>query len=290
MEILERIKGLENKIDSLNLRGSVPNHMPSNRAPPSMTMSPGVPGHQSITPFQTADPRSAESHSATSGSDDGYVYASSATQMMSWPAMQHILEPIKDRVPGLNPATIEQDGPSIVLGIHKHYRRGRLSADGTEGQMKTMGPVSMQAPGGLPWRLDTLTWETMDRLSKAYFDSLNFLFPLVDRQVFNSEIMPSLVRDGFNESMASTIALLVFALGELAISASQGIPIRVYNGRPSGLKGGTAREPPGLGLFNEARKRLGFNITECSIENIQAFALAGYGTSPLRRVCREFSV
>jgi hypothetical protein len=283
MEILDRIKGLENKLDGLDLRASftpatyhpMPNHMPTTGA--SLSTSPGIIDPLSTTPFHSSDQRSMEPHSSTSGSDDHYIYASSATQTMGWPVMQHLLESIKDRVPGLNPSTIEQDGPGIVLGLHKHNRRLPLSADGSEGQMKTIGPLSMQAPGGVPVTLATLTWETMQRLSKAYFDSLNFLFPLVDRQVFNSEFVPSLVQGGFDESMPSTIALLVFALGEVVIAGSQGIPIRVYNGRPSGLRGGTAREPPGLALFNEARKRMGFNLTESTIENVQLFTLAGQG-------------
>lgn len=281
MEILDRIKGLENKLDGLNVRASflgpsyhpMPSNMPTTAT--SLSVSPGINDPLSTTPFHLPDPRALDAPSSTSGIDDQYIYASSATQMMGWPSMQHLLEPIKDRVPGLNPATIEQDGPKVVLGVHEHFRRMPLSADGSEGQMKTIGPLSMQAPGGIPVTLATLNWETMQRLSKAYFDSLNFLFPLVDRQVFNTEIIPSLVQGGCDESMPATIALLVFALGELVISGSQGIPIRVYNGRPSGLKGGTAREPPGLALFNEARKRMGFNLTQCSIENVQIFTLAG---------------
>lgn len=285
LEILDRIKGLENKLDGLNIRASfppatyhsIPNHMPTTAT--SLSMSPGIIDPLSTTSFPNSNPRSVEPHSSTSGSsDDQYIYASSATQMMGWPVMQHLLEPIKDRVSGLNPATIEQDGPRIVLGIHDHHQRMPLSADGSEGQMKTIGPLAMQAPGGLPVTLATLTWEMMQRLSKAYFDSVNFLFPLVDRQVFNTQIIPSLAQGGLDESMEATIALIVFALGELVISGTQGIPIRVYNGRPSGIKGGTAREPPGLALFNEARKRMGFNLTQCSIENVQIFSLAGYGT------------
>jgi hypothetical protein len=189
--------------------------------------------------------------------------------------MRRILDPIKDRVPGFNPATIEQDGPRIILGLHEHYQRPPLSADATQGQLRPVGPMTMQTPAGSPVTLETLTWETMQRLSKAFFDSVNFLFPLVDREAFNSHVMPSLVRDGFNESMTSTVALLVFALGELAIGGLEGTPIHTYNGRQSGLRGGTSKAPPGLALFNEARKRIGFNLTECSIENVQVYALAG---------------
>ncbi|KAB5530349.1 hypothetical protein GE09DRAFT_389426 [Coniochaeta sp. 2T2.1] len=283
LEILDRIKGLENKIDELHdsTRSSIqptnyhpmPSHMPSATA--TLSMSPGTMDPLSATQYHMTDPRSMELPSAGSGSDDQYIYASSATQMMGWPVFQHLLEPLKDKVPGLNPAAIETEGPGIVLGLHDPNRRLPLTADGTEGQANTVGPMFAQAPGGVPLTIATLTWETMDRLAKAYFDTLNFLFPLVDRQAFLSETLPTIVRTGFDERMTSTVTLIVLALGELAESATDGIPIRIYNGRPSGLRGGTAREPPGLALFNEARKRMGFNLTECSVENVQIFALAG---------------
>lgn len=80
--------------------------------------------------------------------------------------------------------------------------------------------------------------------------------------------------EGFDGDTDSVIALLVFALGELAIEGSRGTPIGVHNGRPSGLRGGSLRRPPGLALFNEARKRIGFVLTECDLENVQIFSLA----------------
>ena len=87
--------------------------------------------------------------------------------------------------------------------------------------------------------------------------------------------MASVFNDGFDGSISSTLAFLVFALGEVAIAAVQGPPISVFNGRASGIRGGTAKHPPGLALYNEARKRMGFTLTECSLENVQVYALAG---------------
>jgi hypothetical protein len=81
--------------------------------------------------------------------------------------------------------------------------------------------------------------------------------------------------DGFDEGISSTLVCLVFALGEVAVSVS-GEPLSTYKGRVSGVRGGTRGRPPGLAFFNEARKRMGFALTECSIENVQMFALAGY--------------
>jgi hypothetical protein len=114
----------------------------------------------------------------------------------------------------------------------------------------------------------------MQRLSEAYFDSYNLLCPLLDRQHFMANTMPSVMSEGFGQGMAATIAYLVFALGEVAIAGSDGPPVHNHNGRPSGVRGGTISDPPGLDLFNEARKRMGFNLTDCSLENVQMFALA----------------
>lgn len=89
-----------------------------------------------------------------------------------------------------------------------------------------------------------------------------------------SETLPAVFNNGLTDSMESTVAMLVFALGEVAIAGADGPPIHVYNGRQSGVKGGTKERPPGLELFNEARRRISFHLTERSLENVQIFALA----------------
>lgn len=128
--------------------------------------------------------------------------------------------------------------------------------------------------GQVPITTLGLTWDTMQSLSKAYFDTINLSYPLLNRQSFMSETLHLLFNNGFDQSMASTVAFLVFALGEVALAASDGLPVHVYSGRASGVKGGSKERPPGLELFNEARRRMGFNLTECSLENVQIFALA----------------
>lgn len=128
--------------------------------------------------------------------------------------------------------------------------------------------------GQTPITTSTLNWDTMQRLGKAYFDTINLSYPILNRQSFMSETLPALFNNRFNQSMSSTIAFLVFALGEVALAAFDGSPVHVYHGRASGIKGGTKERPPGLALFNEARRRMGFNLTECSLENAQIFALA----------------
>jgi hypothetical protein len=119
-----------------------------------------------------------------------------------------------------------------------------------------------------------LSWDTVQRLSKAYFDSINLFFPILSRESFMSETLPAVFNHGFSESMSATIAYLVFALGEAALAGADGIPVHIYNGHASGVRGGTKERPPGLDYFNEARRRMGFHLSECSLENVQMFALA----------------
>jgi hypothetical protein len=195
-----------------------------------------------------------------------------------------MLEPVRVET-GIDPSTIEQDGAAIVLGLMGDSHPLPLDSQGLTGHSGHPLALAMQLPGsGLAHAAPEMAWETMQQLSKAYFDNFNFLYPIVDRQSFQSNIMPTVFSNGFDEGMASTVALLVFALGEVVAAGSQGPPIHVYNGRPSGIRGGSATRPPGLALFNEARRRMGFNLTECSIENVQIFALAGYVSVNLRHL------
>jgi hypothetical protein len=128
-----------------------------------------------------------------------------------------------------------------------------------------------------------LTRDVMHRLATSYFDTFNFLYPFMDRQNFISDTLTRVHSEGFDGDTDSVIALLVFALGELAIECSRGTPIEIHNGRPSGVRGGTISRPPGLALFNEARKRIGFVFTQCGVKTVQILSLAAYVTihSPL---------
>jgi len=131
-----------------------------------------------------------------------------------------------------------------------------------------------RAAGGPRVTFPDLTYDAMVNLATAYFDHFNFIYPFMDRQNFISDTLMKVNSEGFNGDTDSVIALLVFALGEVAMEGTRGNPIDVYRNRPSGVRGGTLARPPGLGLFNEARKRIGFVLTDCDLENVQIFSLA----------------
>ncbi|KAI0110084.1 hypothetical protein F4814DRAFT_389887 [Daldinia grandis] len=285
VEILERLKSLEGglrnldgKVDSLNARGTLPLSIygPIQSNHPHASLDPGHPSpwpstnvHLQSTAIPPASPRDVQ-------------YVSATHRMLSWPFVQQVLE---NKVPGLDLTSLEKDGAAMLLGLQGRiaslstniYGSPHLSAEGASLSLQVPSPSQVEGlqTGGL-----SINWETMQRLTKSYFDTFNLIYPIMDRQLFLSEVLPAMASHGFDESSASTLTCLVFALGEVAISAVQGAPLGTHKGRPSGIRGGTVERPPGLLFFNEARKRMGFNLTECSLGNVQIFALAAiyYGT------------
>ncbi|KAK3336255.1 hypothetical protein B0T19DRAFT_34219 [Cercophora scortea] len=187
---------------------------------------------------------------------------------------------VQPKVPSLDLSSVKREGPIITLGAHHDSLQGLPTGTASVPHGQASLHCMNDSTHGSLINISGLDWETMQNLSKAYFDCINLVFPVLDRQYFLSNTLSSLFNNGFGNDMQSTIAFLVFALGEVAIAGYGGLPVHAHNGRPSGIKGGSKEHPPGLDMFNEARKRMGFNLTECSLENVQIFALASiyYGT------------
>ena len=119
-----------------------------------------------------------------------------------------------------------------------------------------------------------LTIEKIREQCDAYFNTFNVLFPLLNRDGFMNDVLPPLLRDGYADGDANAVlALLVFALGQVAIEGVFGRPISTVEGQPSGFRGGTIDRPPGLAIFNEARRRLGFVENQNSLEGVQMLLL-----------------
>lgn len=135
-------------------------------------------------------------------------------------------------------------------------------------------------------QFNALTTDEIYEVSHAYFNTFNTLQPLLDRATFNIEIVERLLRYGCQDGDSDCVlALLVFALGQVAIEGVFGPSINVVNNKPSGLHGGSSSHPPGLGLFNEARRHLGFVSTQCSLQNVQIMLLqATYYQSTARHL------
>jgi hypothetical protein len=84
-----------------------------------------------------------------------------------------------------------------------------------------------------------LTIGRMMQLSDAYFRSFNVLLPILNYDAFVSATLERLASHGFAEGdVDAVLALLVFALGELASEGMSGQPLSIYDGISSGLRGG----------------------------------------------------
>ncbi|KAM5380189.1 hypothetical protein ACJZ2D_003640 [Fusarium nematophilum] len=269
VEILDRLKIVENKIDNLSLR--------ENTTPPVFSTSQPSTVYPASTPL-LVDPETQESLPPTSPTTSahhtgGYRYDSSVSRVLEWPVMRQMFESLGQKPP--SPL-----GENDISGFPRGLRDSTITLP-SEG-LQSIGipnnnalqvPLHLSGSASLNLSPPSVDWETMQRLSKAYFDVINFLHPIMDRQWFNSNTLTSILNNGFQEGATSSLVLLVFALGEVALTTSE-VPISAYKQRPSGIKGGTADRPPGLAYFNEARKRMGFALSEVSLDNVQMFALA----------------
>jgi hypothetical protein len=132
----------------------------------------------------------------------------------------------------------------------------------------------------------TLTIQQIQEYSDAYFNTFNVLYPILNRETFMNGVVARLLREGYGDGDAGgVLALTVFALGCVAIEGVFERPVSVVSGQPSGFRGGTIDRPPGIGLFNEARRRLGFVVTQCTLENVQISLLqATYYESTARHL------
>ncbi|ORY56702.1 uncharacterized protein BCR38DRAFT_355777 [Pseudomassariella vexata] len=282
-QVLDRLKNIEGGVKALvdNLNRSVP--PPSAPSAYGPSYSNPVAGASSIT-LDSNRSGSWQPLPASLGTssvrDDQYMYISAAYKMLSWPCIQQLMENSPRELSNLNLGSLDKDGSVIMLGLPSQGMS--LPVDNrdamSQGMQRSTRAYSMHASGLPSGALQTgalLTWEAMQRHSKSYFDTFNLIYPLLDRPHFYSQVLPAVVNNELDESINSTLACLVFALGEVGEVGVSGEPIAMYKGRPSGIKGGSSQRPPGLALFNEARRRMGFSMAECSLENVQIYALAG---------------
>jgi hypothetical protein len=275
VEILDRLKSLEGKVDRLPIRTSSQGG----------GFGPSQPSPTSQPSFSVESGENTRSYSATSarisvlpspsgvGRSQPYRHASAAHKMLTWPAIQQLLlQALPSNIGDLN--SLEQEGSAFIIRIQEGTPQLSLEEGLPHSPFVGMQSQATRAAGGARSTFPGLTREIMHQLATAYFDTFNFLYPFMDRQNFISDTLAKVTSEGFDGDTESVIALLVFALGELAIEGCRGNPIEVYNGRGSGIRGGTQTRPPGLAFFNEARKRIGFVLTDCDLENVQIYSLA----------------
>lgn len=259
VHILDTLNRLENKFDSLTLGGR--------DTPPRQKSLSQTSSSRKTPPFET-DPQL----DFPTELQRSYQHLTVAHKIVLWPSIYiHLVNS------GIKAASdlqhVLQDGTPWFLRLEmaKH-------------------PVPLPGEPRLPYyainarsheqgfssdvNFPSLTIQHIQERCEAYFNTFNILLPLLNKDSFMNDTVAPLLREGYRDGdNRAVLALLVFALGEVALDGVFQQPIASSNGRPSGFRGGTAETPPGLAIFNEARRRSGFVTPMTTLENVQILLL-----------------
>ncbi|KAK4930640.1 hypothetical protein LTR10_011978 [Elasticomyces elasticus] len=269
VHILDALTRLENKFDNLSM---VTGSSPDGSTPAVRTTSAASSSMSAIRSPQMKSPPQGESRPQTqdypSHLQQPYQHLTVPHKIMLWPSIYiHLLNS------GISSASDLQ----YILQEGTHWFIRREMAKHPEPLPSNIGLPCFAINAGPPEHgraanvaFPTLTIQQIQEFSDAYFNTFNVLHPILNRETFMNFIVARLLREGYGDGDAgSVLALMVFALGKVAVEGVLHRPVSVINGQPSGFRGGTINEPPGLELFNEARRRHGFVMTQCTLENVQ---------------------
>lgn len=268
VHILDTLNRLENKFDNL----AFPSSVGSDVTPPSQHRSDS---QSSFTPAQR-NPRERDT------SDEIQVESQRTSDRLTlphkvilWPTIyMHLLN---SGIPAASDLQyVLQEGTLWLVRreMAKHHKI--LPADtvlpSTPAVIIDMDGREQTHPFNV--HFTNLTVQQIQEYSNAFFNTFNVLYPLLNRDSFMNDIVAKLMREGYGlGDSGSVLALLVFALGQVAVEGVFARPINYTDGQPSGFRGGSLQYPPGIAMFNEARRRLGFVAMQCTLENVQIMLL-----------------
>ncbi|KAK5108758.1 hypothetical protein LTR62_007818 [Meristemomyces frigidus] len=267
VHILDTLARLENKFDNLAMyQGSSPDvNSPSTRA--SISCSSSVSQAKTV---QSETPQRMENGPSNTGKggQQPYQYLTVPHKIMLWPSIWVLL--LNSGIPAAKDLeyVLQKGTPWFLKREMTKHPNPLRSEPGLPCFSVNSGQPEQGRSSNVAF--PTLTIQLIQELSDAYFNTFNVLYPILNRDTFMNDIVARLLRDGYGDGdSGSVLALMVFALGEVANEGVFARPVSMVDGQPSGFRGGTIDTPPGIELFNEARRRLGFVITQCSLENVQ---------------------
>lgn len=278
LDALQRIEAKVNQIGKAETgayESSLYTTPPSGRLPSigsaSMLVQDQTVRDQEHPPLQQSQPQSPLNMEQSQGHRTPNAQISSSHKVLLWPFIHARLAEFNvDVAEDLQALT--QEGTPWFLHHELRKHPGPLPADV---RLESEPVPDLSAPDAANRvRFPKLTYEEMKTYATHYFNTFNVLYLILDRQNFMDVVLQKVASCGFGDGdYDSIIALLVFALGKVALDGTRSAP--VDNGLPfeSGVRGGTPDRPPGLDIFNEARRRYGFVANQCSVETIQIMLL-----------------
>ncbi|KAL9083779.1 MAG: hypothetical protein Q9165_008389 [Trypethelium subeluteriae] len=268
VEILASLQRLETKVDAINPSLSSTSSLfagASTSAQPRTPQSEHQNGSELEALAQYAIERPAEFSRP-------FGFVTAAHKVLLWPSTTKMLLETGSEA-ALDVQHIKRDG---TRWFHKLQLAKHSLSLPTDKYLRCT-PVPTSHTDNSPKRVwfPSLTEDVVRRYASQYFNTYHVIYPLLDEDEFWNDHLVQVLRYGFGDrDFSSTVCLLVLALGKVAEDAHFAEPMNHHNGRPSGLQVDAKDHPPGLEIFNEALKRLGFVFAQCSIENIQATLLA----------------
>lgn len=141
--------------------------------------------------------------------------------------------------------------------------------------------------------LFSLNLSFVQMLSNAYFATFNRTYPIIDSEYYFSEILGSVIQDGFNYDVKSCVVLGVLALGCWGhrgiieggfTKTDQVLEHTSIIGTDDGaMKSPLHEDPPGIGFFNQFRRRMGFLLCDQSVQVCQLYHLCALYYEQLMR-------
>lgn len=250
VHILESLTRLETKFDNITV------------ALPSMPRG-------QTTHHTHADPVAGALRDVVTSKEQRHI--TDAQAVLTWPTVYVYLTSTSNPAAADLPEILQQ-GSAWFVRAHVCSATSALTPD--LGLQISINPGNDGNPNPgvtFPW----LNIQQAQVYAEAYFHTFNVLFPILDPDLFQNEVVTTVLRAGYRfGDVHSVIALLVYALGQLAIEGTLGEPIAKDSDGYSGVRGGTTTDPPGLATFNEARRRLGSLLGHFSVDDVQMRLLA----------------
>jgi hypothetical protein len=109
---------------------------------------------------------------------------------------------------------------------------------------------------------------------EAYFRTFNKIRPILDQAFFVKETELQLAQViSSDRDTEAVLLLLVIALGQVVYEGTAGVPIESFTKRSSGIRGGTALQPPGAVCFEESLRRWALVPVSTSLLAVQVLLL-----------------
>lgn len=217
-----------------------------------------------------------------------YQHITAAHKTLLWPAVINLLRQIgSPQVEEIQ--NLLSKGTAWLLALETNKRaeikttsQDSGGLDAHPSRVSTGPPTTGDFVPHAPEVFPNLNEAKLRARSQAYFEICNPMVPVIDDVTYYRESMAHVLRNGFSHGDPHSLLVLgVVALGTVAEEGVRGTPLKL-EGRQSGLRGGSADQLPGREAFGAFKKRIGYVVTDTTIESVQILLLQAY-VSPLCR-------